>query len=199
MSLIKRAGDLIYTFRFLSLLVTKFEDTEAFKAGIIDNLGARRKDYDVTVFGNKDALNNYYTPFHRLAFNIKKLLATAPGGSTSIASYAAALYLIKEQYGITESHIERGIKELGVDPTDFLIESNQWFITAQGQLSPGTYKLREAAMVVGSFEELARPKDLVRASQNCFPIGSLFGIDVYECVHIKTNQRIRVTVENLLI
>ena len=35
MGILKRAGDLVYTFRFLRLLTTSFEDTEAFKKGII--------------------------------------------------------------------------------------------------------------------------------------------------------------------
>ena len=42
MGIIKRAGDLVYTFRFLKLLVTKFEDTEAFKIGAIDKDGNKR-------------------------------------------------------------------------------------------------------------------------------------------------------------
>ena len=36
MGLIKTAGDLVYTFRFLTLLVTPFIKTQAFKKGIID-------------------------------------------------------------------------------------------------------------------------------------------------------------------
>ena len=36
MGLIKRAGDLLFTFRFLTLLVTPFEKTKAFELGIID-------------------------------------------------------------------------------------------------------------------------------------------------------------------
>ena len=45
MSIIKRAGDLVYTFRFLRLLTTAFEDTEAFKLGIIDKDGKRDKTF----------------------------------------------------------------------------------------------------------------------------------------------------------
>ena len=45
MGILKRAGDLVYTFRFLRLLTTSFEDTEAFKKGIIDKDGKRRKEF----------------------------------------------------------------------------------------------------------------------------------------------------------
>jgi hypothetical protein len=37
MGLLSRAGDLVYTFRFLRLLTTKFEDTTAYELGIIDD------------------------------------------------------------------------------------------------------------------------------------------------------------------
>jgi hypothetical protein len=47
MGIIKRAGDLVYTFRFLKLLVTDFEDTDAYKAGIITADGKRDKSYDL--------------------------------------------------------------------------------------------------------------------------------------------------------
>ena len=41
MGMLSRAGDLIYTFRFLTLLTTKFEKTNAFELGIIDADGKR--------------------------------------------------------------------------------------------------------------------------------------------------------------
>ena len=43
MGMIKRAADLVYTFRFLTLLVTPFEKTEAFKLGILDKNGKKLK------------------------------------------------------------------------------------------------------------------------------------------------------------
>ena len=67
MGIIKRAGDLVYTFRFLKLLVTSFKDTKAFELGLIDEKGKKQKRPDSAE--ERDA----YTPFHRLVFNIKKL------------------------------------------------------------------------------------------------------------------------------
>lgn len=93
MGMLQRAGDLIYTFRFLTLLVTPFEKTKAFELGIIDEDGKRIKSVKLDDREKKGA----YTPFHRLVFNVKKLIAKAPGGKSSVASYAAALYLIKEK------------------------------------------------------------------------------------------------------
>jgi hypothetical protein len=63
MGIIKRAGDLVYTFRFLKLLVMSFEDTEAYKAGIITADGKRDKSFDMDSLVNRDKWNDYYTPF----------------------------------------------------------------------------------------------------------------------------------------
>ena len=43
MSLASRAGDLYYSFRFVKLLTTPWEETDAYKLGIIDENGKRDK------------------------------------------------------------------------------------------------------------------------------------------------------------
>ena len=63
--MLKRAGDLVYTFRFLRLLTTSFEDTEAFKLGIIDAKGKRLKSFTLDNMEDRDNYRNYYTPFHK--------------------------------------------------------------------------------------------------------------------------------------
>lgn len=199
MGIIKSAADLVYTFRFLKLLVTKFEDTDAYRVGIIDKDGNRRKDYDLNTMQGRDDYANYYTPFHRLVYNIKKLMAKVPGGSSTIASYAAALYLLKEKYGIPENKIEQGIQQLGYDATDFMVEQSQWFVLNDSRLSPGSYRLKNPKVVNSTFEELAQKKDFIRVSENCYPVGTLFGVNIYEVVHVKTNQKIYVTVEELVV
>ena len=194
MSLIKRAGDLFYTFRFLKLLVTKFEDTEAFKLGIIDKDGKRNKLVDINSSEGADA----YTAFHKLVFNIKKLLNKVPGGSTTIGTYAAALYLLKERYGVSDSNIQRSLRHVGIDPTDFMIEQTQWFVLSDGRLSPGSYKLQHDKVVNSTMEDVVKAKDCIRVTDNCYPVGSLFGLNIYEATHIKTNQKVYVTTSELL-
>ena len=88
MGILKRAGDLLYTFRFLTLLVTPFDKTKAFEEGIIDADGKRIKTYKK----DTEAYKEYYTPFHRLVFNVKRLMAKVPGGGSRLASYACLLY-----------------------------------------------------------------------------------------------------------
>jgi hypothetical protein len=84
------ALDLFYTFQFLKRLTTPFNKTDAFKEGLIDANGKLLKS--PKSLKEKDA----YTSFDRLTFNLKRLLGKLPGGKSTIASYAAALFLLKE-------------------------------------------------------------------------------------------------------
>ena len=47
-------------------------------------------------------------------------------------------------------------------------------------------------------DELVLPKDQVRIQDECFPVGDVFGVDVYEATHIKTNQQVYVTASELI-
>jgi len=94
MGAIASIGNIYFVYQFLKKLVTPFEKTEAFKLGIIDNKGKiLKKRRDLTTVAEKEAYNLSDT----LIWNLKKILAKVPGGSSKIASYAAALWLIKEQ------------------------------------------------------------------------------------------------------
>jgi hypothetical protein len=85
--------DLFLTYHFLKRLATPFENWDAFKLKIIDAEGnVLRKASTLT----KPEEVNAWGYFDRLVANLKKLLAKVPGGKTKIASYAAALLLIKE-------------------------------------------------------------------------------------------------------
>lgn len=197
MSIIKRAGDLVYTFRFLRLLTTPFEETEAYKRGIIAADGKRNKNFDMGSMDNRESFKNYYTPFHRLVFNVKRLMAMAPGGSSRLASYAAALYLIKEKYGVPENKILSGLEELGVHPVDFMVENSQWFVLEDQRLSPGNYKLTFDKLLNLTLEEVAKKDDTVRVESGAYPVSSFYGINIYEAVHVRTKQKVYVTAQEL--
>lgn len=192
MGLIKRAGDLVYTFRFLTLLTTPFDKTKAYEAGIIDENGKRLKSFDKNTMESREAYKNYYTPFHRLVFNVKRLMANAPGGSTRLASYAAALYLIKENYSVSEKKILKGLSEIGVDPADLLSEENNWFVLESGQLSPGVYRL-QYEKVVENVDIMVAKGSKVKVLDDCYPVGNVFGLNIYEAIHIQTNRKVYIT------
>ena len=106
MGILAGIGNIYFVYQFLKKLVTPFNKTKAFDLGIIDETGKilkRRRDLETSE--EKDAYNLSDT----LIWNIKKLMGKIPGGKSRIASYAAALWLIKEQqdgYKITEEELE---------------------------------------------------------------------------------------------
>ena len=72
---LKAIADFAYAVRFLKLLVTPFEKTDAFKFGVIDAKGKVLKKGKERV--TKDEKNSY-TVFHRLVFNLKKIIHLHP-------------------------------------------------------------------------------------------------------------------------
>jgi hypothetical protein len=89
--------DLFLVYQFIKRLVTPFDKWEAYKLGIIDakgNILIKRKDF------GKNEQKKAFGNFDQMILNIKKLLSKLPGGQTKLASYAAALWLIREQQRI---------------------------------------------------------------------------------------------------
>ena len=89
MGLLSRTADTIYAIRFLRLLTTRWSSTGAYKLGLIDKNGKHLRS------PINDIERSKYNIFHRLVFNIKRLLNKIPFGKSTIASYLTALYLIK--------------------------------------------------------------------------------------------------------
>lgn len=83
--------DIFLVYQFIKRLVTPFDQTEAFKLGLIDADG--KKIRNAKTPEEKRAVGY----FDRLVFNLKRLLALVPGGKSTLASYAAALLLMREE------------------------------------------------------------------------------------------------------
>lgn len=88
--------DIYLVYEFLKRLVTPFDQTKAFKLGLIDATGKKLKK------AQTPEERNAMGYFDRLVFNLKRLLGKIPGGQRQIASYAAALLLIREYQNPTE-------------------------------------------------------------------------------------------------
>lgn len=84
------------TFKVYSVirrLVKSFEDWPAYQHGIIDKDGnILRKRSTLRTTQEKDS----FQLLDLLVLNIKKLLMKLPGGNSKLATYAAALWLLKE-------------------------------------------------------------------------------------------------------
>tara|TARA_B100001173_G_C15834987_1_gene482123 strand:- start:52 stop:639 length:588 start_codon:yes stop_codon:yes gene_type:complete len=193
MPLIKRAADTAYAFRFIRMLVMKWKDWDAYKLGIIDSKGKRIREVKLDTDEKKGA----WTYFIRLCANIKRLLQKVPGGGSALGSLAGALFLVKENYGVREKQIEKALKKLNIDSSDFLNESSQWFLLDDKQLSPGRYRVRESKILNSSFEEMVFEKDPIKVEEDCYPVGNIFGIDIYEVTHARTNQKIYVNTNEI--
>tara|TARA_B100000700_G_scaffold139646_1_gene155727 strand:- start:12055 stop:12600 length:546 start_codon:yes stop_codon:yes gene_type:complete len=84
--------DSVLVYQFLKRLVTPFEKFPAYKTGVID------KDGKVIVPKNKrtQEQRNSFKIFDNMVLKLKRLLAKIPGGRSKIASYAAALWFVRE-------------------------------------------------------------------------------------------------------
>ena len=80
-------------YRFLRLLTTPFEKTDAFKLGVIDADGKLLKTKKERKTSNE---KKSYDTFHRLVFNLTRVLHKIPFMKGRLGSLAAALYLIRE-------------------------------------------------------------------------------------------------------
>ena len=192
MGIIKRAADLAYTFRFIRMMAMDWKSWDAYKLGIIDENGKRQRNVKL----DNDEKKSAYTPFIRLAANLKRLVSAVPGGGSKLGSFASALFLIKEKVG------DKGIKsiceEMNVEVLDFLNEKNEWFLLDEKQLSPGIYRVQNPKLLNGSCAEMVWPKDQVRVQEECYPVGDVFGVDIYEATHVNTDKQIYVTASELI-
>lgn len=193
MGIVKRAADLAFTFRFIRMLVLDWESWDAYKLGIINSDGKRNKDTALDTDEKKSA----YTPFIRLAANTKRLLSKIPGGSSKLGSFAAALFLIKENQNLSDNQLEKILEEFGIEPLDFIVEQSQWFVLNDKQLSPGIYKLSEDKVLNGTYDDIVNSKDQIRIYEDCYPVGDVFGIDIYEAEHIRTRQKVYVSINEI--
>lgn len=112
--------DSVIAYRILRMLVTPFEETDAYRLGIIDANGKELKHMrNLNSANEKDA----YTILHRMIFRIKKIMNRVPVENKKLTSYAAALSLVKEHYYTNKEPInlvEQYISRLQNDLTEEL-------------------------------------------------------------------------------
>lgn len=197
MGILKSAADLVYTIRFLKLLVTPFDKTEAYQAGIIDENGKLNPDFNRNNTDDREAYRSHYTPFHRLVFNLKRLMAKVPGGQSLVSRYGAALALIKEHGQLSDKNLQKIHEATGIDIIDCLAEETEWFMLTNEQLSPGVYRIKNDTMTL-ECEEIVRKGDQIRVTEAfSLPCTEVLGLSVYEVVHVKTQKRLYITTSEI--
>ena len=184
---ISRTADLFYAFRFLKLLVTPWNKMEAFELELIDDNGKVIK---------KPATNeekSAYTVFHRLVFNIKRLMSKLPFGKTKLASYATALFLIKEHTGIPESKLRSIMEEvIGEKIPDQHFNENKWFESDTG-LNQGIYTLIEDAVSPITGDVIALKNTKVEVKEKTEAHSNILGKNIYKVIHVPTQQAIYIS------
>lgn len=86
--------DVVIAYTFIKDLTTPFDRTQAFKYGIIDAKGKILRKRNTLPPDQRAAYPSILTT---LAWNIKRLLSKVLIGKSSLASFATALYLLKEE------------------------------------------------------------------------------------------------------
>lgn len=157
-----RIVDNILAFRILTMLVTPFDATEAFKLSIIDSNGKLIKK------PKTDEEKNSYDYLHRLVFNMKKVINKLPGGENKLKSIITALYLIKEQWNcktdndiINEEEYHR-LLNLNIILAEEIIQYQMFVedgaIVGQGQVTPATVPTNTTTGPVSTQEPVIRKK-----------------------------------------
>jgi len=186
-----RGPDFFYALRFLRLLTMPWIKTAAFKQGIVDDQGVKVKKPETP----KE--KSSYTIFHKLVFNIRRLLGKIPLGKSTIARYAAALYLIKEHTKISDERLIKILKETnGVDLSEYKPDLNEWYLTEDGNIEQGKYALVRDIALPKTGEILALKGSMVETTESQ-PHGSVLGHAVFKVKHVKTQQTVYVTQEDI--
>ena len=175
MSYLKESAvDLFITYKFIRLLTTKWNKTDAFKEGVIDKNGKLLvKGKDQT-----SAQKKAYTTFDRLVFNLKRILEKVPFGKSHIASYAAALFLLKENTDMAEEDILKVLEDLGHSTS---IDLNEEFKDLRKGQHILNHDLQESS------------KGTIVNLDNIEPVGQFAGVPIY-----KTQENIFISVNNIL-
>ena len=199
-----RAVDLFVTYRFIKLLTTPFEKTDAFKLGIIDKDGNRiRKpnSSQVEVELTTSQLKNSYTILHKLVFNIKKIFSKLPLLKTKIGTYAAALFLLKDTFkehmqdpDIFEKEFVKFLKENNVVLDTEISEE----VIGFGEVLPkGEYLLKNDILNKEEEELTAKKGDKVAVFDDQAPIDTVLGVEIFPVIHMKTQEKIYVSLEDI--
>lgn len=176
--------DNLIAFRILYMLVTPFDQSDAYKLGIVDKQGNQiKKVKDFKTSDERDAYNN----LTRLVFNLKKLLAKVPGGSSQFASIVAAYWLIKESHksksSVTQEDFDKVLSaiESGVTLVEEEIEIEKFIAMME---DGGAAGIANTAGAGTSTDQAA-----IRLNKKNKPMTGILGAPKYMIRRNKTNTK----------
>lgn len=177
---LKRGLDAIYTFRFIKTLVLSWKKTDAYKLGLVDEKGKKLRSPETS------EEKNAYTFFHRVVFNIKRLMELVPGNiGTKLASYAAAYKLLKEEDGLEQDEFIDLIERI----------TKKKFVITESSNPPlilGNYYILNKELPM-KFTD-AEPGQSVQVVEEA----ELFaGVKTYKAIHQLSEQEVIITNEDV--
>lgn len=186
--------DAFIVYKFIRILSTPWDEQPAFAYGIIDAKGHQlRKQRSLKTQAEKNA----YTIFHRLSFNIKRFIEKLPFGKTRLGTFAAAMWLIREQMQtedgvlILEQSFMSYLKDHDALYPDYLREQ----YLPEEDLMKGHYKLLNT--VLDTHGETVPKGTILVANTDVKPTAHVLGIDVYQLNVQYSKQMVAVSDEDI--
>ena len=190
--------NIIVAYQFIKLLATPWKNQKAYELGVIDDTGKVIKKKEDRTSEDKLA----FTIFHVLIFNIKKLMEKLPFGKTRLASFAAALFLLKEQTKgaggdakAVEAKLLEHLEEL-LQNESILECVNTNIMEDYNDPQPGTYQvlheLHCESFKLNEGDEVTLTQEDINT-----PLGECLGIVIYEATQTSTGNKVVISHANL--
>ena len=162
------AVDLYLIYKFLQELTTPWEKWDAYKLGLIDKDGQKIRKAETGP--EKAAL----PPWKTIVMNLKRLIEKVPMGKNALVSYAAALWLLSEEFELDDiAPLEEAFLDL-LKSLPIIIENQTNTQTINTVIEPGRYK-----HVSG---------DIIFIKESAENVGVVFGVPVFKVVDKVTDK-----------
>ena len=175
--------DTVIVFRILKMMTRKWEEMDAYKFGIIDDNGKRIKSKKPKTSEEK----NSFTLLHRLVFNLKRVLELLPFGRTRLASYAASLALLKENFNIDGEYLERHFYQY-LKENDLVLDLLEGHDNMNNLQKGKEYELRQS--VWNEEDCIGTRGDQVQVLGRT---DNVMGVDIYRVYNITQDQSMLIT------
>lgn len=139
------ATDTVYGLRILKMLIQPFNQTDAYRLGVIDSKGNVQLEMSKMTSAQKNA----YNLLDRIVFALKRLLDRLPGGESQLKNLIAAYYLARESY----NRAEETLTEQQLHHIIHLIDSG--VVLAEEQLDVEQFLLEDGAGATGGVVSVA--------------------------------------------
>ena len=144
--------DAFIAYKFIKILSTPFEDTEAYKLGIIDKKGKILKKRKELKTGEE---KKAYTIIHTLVWNLKKILVKVQLGKSRMGSLAAALYFLKEEFEkhdadpmLVEEAFLSCLELMDIDVEEFQKQVMKESFENEDVLPSGNYRYNDEVLII---------------------------------------------------